>query len=169
MDEIINKVSESGIINIDLEQLIPAGKRMEIDLKPLLFQELVLRENDFREYIKNTSWENYREHFVNVTCSAEAIIPNWAYMLIASKLSGIAKKVFFGSKEKLESDLLNESIEALSTDTYKDQRVIIKGCSKSFIGEEAYLNLTMKLTPVVKSLMFGEPCSSVPVYKKKRD
>ena len=166
MAEIINRVAESGIKTINLESLFPSGKRVEIDIKSLLFQGLVLRENDFRQYIKDTDWNAYKNCFVNVTCSADAIVPNWAYMLIASKLSGIAKKVVFGSKNELESKLLLEVIDIINLNEYIDERVIIKGCSDKAISEEAYLNLTLKLTPVVKSLMFGEPCSAVPVYKK---
>jgi len=167
MSEIINRVADSGIQTIDLESLIPIGNRSEIDLKDLLFQELVLREGDFRKYIQGSDWELYRDHYVNVTCSADAIIPNWAYMLIASKLSGIAKKVIFGSKQSLETQLLLDLINKIDESVYADERVIIKGCSDEAISEEVYLNLTLKLTPVVKSLMFGEACSAVPVYKKK--
>jgi hypothetical protein len=167
MEEIVNRVAESGIKTIDLEKLKPAGSRSEIDLKDLLFQELVLRENDFRQFIKDTDWTIYSDHFVNVTCSADAIIPNWAYMLIASNLSGLAKRVVFGDKKDLEKQLLLNVIDNMDLSVYKDERVIIKGCSDEAIAEEAYLNLTLKLTPVVKSLMFGEPCSAVPVYKKK--
>lgn len=167
MEEIVNRVAESGIKTIDLEKLKPSGIRSEIDLKDLLFQELVLRENDFRQFIKDTDWSRYRDHFVNVSCSADAIIPNWAYMLIASNLSAVAKKVVFGNKKDLEKQLLLNVIDNLDLSLYTDERVIIKGCSDEAIAEEAYLNLTLRLTPVVKSLMFGEPCSAVPVYKKK--
>lgn len=168
MDEIVNKVAESGLITIDLEKMIPEGPRAEIDLKDLLFQGLVLREKDFRNYIKESDWDAYNGRFVNVTCSADAIVPNWAYMLIASKLSGIAKRVVFGSKSELESRLVLEQIDALDCSLYEGERVIIKGCSDQVISEEAYLNLTMRLTPHVNSLMFGEPCSAVPVYKKRK-
>ena len=168
MDEIVNKVAESGLMTIDLEKMIPEGPRAEIDLKDLLFQGMVLREKDFRNYIKETDWDSYAGHYVNVRCSADAIVPNWAYMLIASKLSGIANQVVFGDKSELESRLVLKQIEALDYSSYHDERVIIKGCSDTVISEEAYLNLTMKLTPHVKSLMFGEPCSAVPVYKKRK-
>jgi hypothetical protein len=167
MNEIVNKVAESGLITIDLEKMIPEGPRAEIDLKELLFQGLVLREKDFRQYIKETDWDAYAGHFVNVRCSADAIVPNWAYMLIASKLSGIANEVVFGDRMQLESRLVLKQIKALDCSLYNDERVIIKGCSDKMISEEAYLNLTMRLTPHVKSLMFGEPCSAVPVYKKR--
>jgi hypothetical protein len=168
MEEIINRVADSGIKTIDLEKLIPTGMRSEIDIKELLFQGLVLREKEFRQFIKDRDWETYRDHFVNVTCSADAIVPNWAYMLIATQLSSIAARVIFGDKNALETQLLLDEIEALDLSEYKDERVIIKGCSDKAIAEKAYLNLTLRLTPVVNSLMFGEPCSAVPVYKKKK-
>lgn len=167
MEEIINRVADSGIKTIDIEKLKPSGVRSEIDIKKLLFQELVLRESDFRQYIKENDWSSYSDQFVNVTCSADAIIPNWAYMLIASKLSGIAKKVVFGDRKELEKQLLLNEIESFDLSQFDNERVIIKGCSDEAISEEAYLNLTLKLTPIVKSLMFGEPCSAVPVYKKR--
>jgi hypothetical protein len=167
MDEIINRVAESGIKTIDPEQLIPKGIRSEIDIKKLLFQGLVLREKVFRQFIKETNWQDYKDHFVNITCSTDAIVPNWAYMLIASNLSGIATKVIFGNKKDMESKLLLEAIDMLDLSEYIDQRVIIKGCSDEAITEEAYLNLTFILTPIVKSLLFGEPCSAVPIYKNK--
>ena len=168
MDEIINRVADSGIKTIDLETLKPSGPRSEIDIKDLLFKGLVLREDEFRKFIKETDWSSYKNHFVNVYCSADAIIPNWSYMLIASKLADQAKKVIFGDKKELETRLLLEAIENLDLSEYKDERVIIKGCSDEAIAEEAYLNLTLKLTKLVRSLMFGEPCSAVPVYKKKK-
>ena len=167
MEEIINRVADSGIKTIDIEKLKPSGVRSEIDIKKLLFQELVLRESDFRQYIKENDWSSFSDQFVNVTCSADAIIPNWAYMLIASKLSGIAKKVVFGDRKELEKQLLLNEIDSFDLSQFDNERVIIKGCSDEAISEEAYLNLTLKLTPIVKSLMFGEPCSAVPVYKKR--
>ena len=168
MEEIINRVAESGIKTINLENLIPQGKRSEIDLKDLLFQGFVLKENDFRTFINETQWSSYSDNFVNVVCSADAIIPNWAYMLVASRLSGVAEKVIFGDKNALESQLLLDEINKIDLNEYRDERVIIKGCSDKAIGEDAYLNLTLRLTPVVKSLMFGEPCSAVPVFKKRK-
>jgi hypothetical protein len=167
MEEIINRVAESGIKTINLENLIPAGKRSEIDLKDQLFQGLVLRENEFRQFIKDTDWPSYKDQYVNVYCSADAIIPNWTYMLIASKLAGVAKHVVFGNKKELEKQILLDTIKQINKEDYANERVIIKGCSEEAIAEEAYLNLTLLLTPVVKSLMFGEPCSAVPVYKRK--
>ena len=167
MDKIINRVADSGIKTIDIEKWKPEGKRSVIDLSEHLFQGLVLRENDFRSYLNETDWIKYKDHFVSVHCSADAIIPNWAYMLIASNLSGIAKKVVFGSLQDLETQLILDVINGLDLAAYENERVIIKGCSDDAIAEAAYLELTVKLTPVVKSLMFGEPCSAVPVFKRK--
>ena len=141
MEEIINRVADSGIKTIDIEKLKPSGVRSEIDIKKLLFQELVLRESDFRQYIKENDWSSFSDQFVNVTCSADAIIPNWAYMLIASKLSGIAKKVVFGDRKELEKQLLLNEIDAFDLSQFDNERVIIKGCSDEAISEEAYLNL----------------------------
>lgn len=167
MEEIVNRVTDSGIKTIDLEKWKPSGNRSEIDLKDLLYQGLVLRENEFRQFIKDTDWDKYKGHFVNVYCSADAIVPNWAYMLISSKLSQVADKIVFGDRNELESHLILSEISSRDLSEFEGERVIIKGCSDSVIGERAYLEITLKLTPLVKSLMFGEPCSSVPIYKKK--
>lgn len=167
MDEIINRVADSGIKTIDIEKWKPKGQRSAIDLESHLFQGLVLRENEFRSFLKECDWNIYKDHFVSVYCSADAIIPNWAYMLLASNLSGIAKKVVFGNIQALETQLILDEIHSFDLSAYENERVIIKGCSDEAISEEAYLELTMRLKPIVKSLMFGEPCSAVPVYKRK--
>lgn len=167
MEEIVNRVSESGIKTIDLEKWRPSGQRAEIDIKDLLYEGLVLRENEFRQFLKDTDWDAYREHFVNVHCSADAIVPNWAYMLIASMLSDVATKVVFGDRNELEAQLILNEISQKNLKEFEGERVIIKGCSDSIIGEKAYLEITNRLTPIVKSLMFGEPCSSVPIFKRK--
>lgn len=167
MEEIVNRVSESGIKTIDLENWRPSGSRSEIDIKDLLYQGLALRENEFRQFIKDTDWSSYNGHYVNIHCSADAIIPNWSYMLIASSLSEIANKIVFGDRNELESQLILDEISKKDLKEYEGERVIIKGCSDSIIGEKAYLEVTSRLTPIVKSLMFGEPCSSVPIYRRK--
>ena len=167
MSEIVNKVAASGLITIDLESMYPSGQRSVIDIKEQLWMELALKEKDFREWIKTNDWERYRGHFVAVTCSNDAIIPNWAYMLVASALSGIARKVVFGSTEQLETAIFSELIAAISTEDYVDKRLVIKGCSDLPVPVSAYVELVAKLQPVAKSIMFGEPCSTVPVYKKQ--
>lgn len=164
--EIVNKVSESGLVQFDLEELHQPGKRILLDIKGWLFEEMVLKEKDFREHIKNHNWNQYQNTFVAVTCSADAIIPTWAFMLIATKLSGIAKKIVFGNLEKLEEELFSGALLQLNPEDYKNQRVVIKGCSNVKVPVQSYVQLTTMLTPFAKSIMYGEPCSTVPLYKK---
>ena len=166
MDTILNKVSQSGLIQFDLEELHQSGERVLFDIKSWLFEEMILKEKDFREQLKNHDWNQYQNKFVAVTCSADAIIPTWAFMLIASKLSGTAKKIVFGNLEKLEEELFSESLSKINLSTFKDQRVVIKGCSKIYVPVQSYVQLTSILTPLVKSIMYGEPCSTVPVFKR---
>jgi len=166
-NEIINKVQQSGLISIDLEELYVPGERILFDLKGWLFEELILKEQDFREKIKQHDWSQYKDKFVAVTCTADAIVPTWAFMLIASQLSTIAKKVVFGDLKKLEEEIFHEQISKINPAEYLDQRIVIKGCSKVEVPASAYVEITSLLRPVVKSIMYGEPCSTVPVYKKK--
>jgi hypothetical protein len=168
MEEVfINKVANSGIETINLEAYFPVGERVSIDVKELLFMELVLKEKDFREWIKANDWTQYSEKFVAVYCSSDAIVPTWAYMLISSKLSGIAQKVVFGDLNALESALWENALNTLEVENYKDKKVVIKGCGDLPVSAAAYTNISSKLVPVVKSLMYGEPCSTVPVFKRK--
>lgn len=162
-----NKVEKSGLINFEIETLIPKGERIYFDIKNLLFQELVLKEKDFREFLKNHDWTIYKDKYVAVDCSVDAIIPMWAYMLIGVYLSPFAKKTVVGNLKKLEEEIILEEIIKKDFSDLKDARVIAKGCSKQYVPESAYLTLSQKLTPLVKSLMFGEACSTVPLYKKK--
>jgi Protein of unknown function (DUF2480) len=166
MDEIVNKIAQSGLITIDLGELYPEGKRITIDIKDQLFMEQILREKDFREYIKAHDWSQYQDAYVALTCSADAIIPDWAWMLLASALQPFAKKIVFGSQELLETVLLDEIIATIDLTKYNDARIIIKGCSDKPIPKTAYVELTRKLQPLALSIMYGEPCSTVPVYKK---
>lgn len=168
MEEVfVNKVANSGIETINLEDYFPVGERVAIDVKELLFMELVLKEKDFREWIKSNDWTQYSEKFVAVYCSSDAIVPTWAYMLISSKLSGIAQKVVFGDLNALESALWENALNTLEVENYKDKKVVIKGCGDLPVSAAAYTNITSKLLPVVQSLMYGEPCSTVPVFKRK--
>jgi len=164
--EIINKVAASGIISIDLESWYPAGERVLFDLKDFLFEETILKEKDFREKLKALDWNQYRDQYVAVDCTVDAVIPTWAFMLVASSLANVAKKVIKGSLLQLEEAIFSEIIAAVDPAGYANQRVVIKGCSKLPVPLSAYLELTGKLHPVVKSIMYGEPCSTVPVYKK---
>lgn len=166
-NEIINKVANSGLITIDLEEYYPKGERVLFDIKPLLFQELILKEQDFREFVKNNDWSIYQNKFVAVVCTADAIVPTWAYMLISIALEPYAKRIVFGDLQTLETLLFNEVLSALDYSSYKDQRIVIKGCSNLPVTTNAYVELVNKLKPFAKSIMYGEPCSTVPLYKAK--
>lgn len=168
-EEIINKVANSGIVTIDLEEFYPKGERKLIDIKDQLFQELILREKDFREFIKTYEWQQYKDCFVAITCSADAIVPTWAYMLLTLALKPYATKIVFGNLEQLESIVFNEKLQSLKIEDYKDARVVIKGCGSLPVPTNAYVQLTAILQPHVKSLMYGEPCSTVPLYKKAKE
>lgn len=168
-NEITNKVASSGIITIDLEEFYPKGERKLIDIKPQLFQELILREKDFREYIKNTDWSIYQDCYVAIICSTDAIIPTWAYMLMSLALEPYAKKICFGNLEQLESILYEEQLAKHNFEQYKDARIVVKGCGKLPVPTQAYVNLTAKLKPLAKSIMYGEPCSTVPLYKAPKN
>ncbi len=168
-NEIVNKVSQSGLITIDLEEFYPDGERVLFDIKELLFQGLILREKDFREFIKNEDWNKYKDKYVALTCSADAIVPTWAYMLLATQLEPIAKKVVFGNLESLETILYTEILSKININNYKDARVVIKGCGNLPIPKSAYVQITSLLRPHAKSIMYGEPCSTVPLYKKLKE
>ena len=165
--EIKNRVEKIGLITIDLGEFYLPGERALIDIKDQLFQELILREKDFREFIKTNDWKFYEGKYVALTCSADAIIPDWAWMLLASALEPFAKKIVFGSIETLETVLFDEILSSFDIEKYRDARIVIKGCGDKPVPKSAYIELTRKLQPVVKSIMYGEPCSTVPVYKKK--
>jgi hypothetical protein len=164
-DEIINKVANSGLITIDLEELYPKGERVLFDIKPLLFQELILKEKDFREFIKQHDWTQYQDKLVAITCTADAIIPTWAYMLVSIALEPYANKIVFGDLETLEAIAFNEALLSIVYEDYKDKRVVIKGCSSLPVCTNAYVELVRGLKPFAKSIMYGEPCSTVPLYK----
>lgn len=166
MDEIKNKVSESGLLQFDLEELYLQGERILFDLKPWLFEELILKEKDFREQIKNHDWSQYKNKFVAITCSVDAVIPTWAYMLVVTQLEPIARRVIFGSLNSFEEQLFNEEISKLDPEKFRNQKVVIKGCG-DHVPVSAYIEFTRFLRPLAKSIMYGEPCSTVPVYKAK--
>lgn len=168
-EEIINKVANSGIVTIDLEEYYPKGERKLIDIKDQLFHGLILKEKDFREYIKTHDWQQYKDQYVAITCSADAIIPTWAYMLLTLALQPYAKKVVFGNLEQLEAIILAEKLQTIKPEEYKDARVVVKGCGSLPVPTNAFVQLTSILQPYVKSLMYGEPCSTVPLYKKAKE
>ncbi|WP_343700473.1 DUF2480 family protein [Chitinophaga sp.] len=167
MDEIVNKVAQSALATIDLEKFYPAGETVVFDLKDHLFMELILKEKDFRAGLLALDWEVYRNKNVAIVCTADAIVPIWAYMLVASYLQPVAAFYAFGDEEFIHKTLFLKNIAAIDPQQYQDQRVVIKGCGDKAITEAAYVEITRLLRPVVKSIMYGEPCSTVPVFKKK--
>lgn len=166
-DNIINRVAQSGLISLDPADLYPAGDRVFFDIKDNLFQGLILREKDFREFIKEHSWENYTAKHVAIGCSVDAIVPTWAYMLLASRLAPYASTVVFGDLALLETVLFDRELNKLDVEKYRDERVVVKGCGEIPVPDSAYITITAKLTGVAKSIMYGEPCSTVPIYKSK--
>lgn len=167
MDEIRNKVKESGIIQLDLADFKPKTPVVSIDLADQLLEGILLREKPFREWISTNDWTLYNDKIVAISCSADALIPTWAYMLVASKLIGVARYVSVGTEESVVKECIAASIASLDVASFRDQRIIIKGCSDIPAPELAMVTLMNKLQPVVKSILFGEPCSAVPVYKKR--
>lgn len=167
MEEIINKVAESGLITIDLEKYFPTEEVVGFDIKNFLFMEMLLKEKDFRMALDQQDWSQYKGKIVAVFCSTDAIIPMWAYMLVVSKLSGIAQDIHFGNEEEILKEEITDNIQQIDPNEYEGKRVVVKGCGDRPIPEYAYIEISKKLIPVVKSMMYGEPCSTVPVYKKK--
>jgi Protein of unknown function (DUF2480) len=164
-EDIINKVSQSSLYTLDLEQFFPKENIRIFDLKPFLFMELILKEKDFRALLLSTDWSAYKDEIVGVCCSADAVIPVWAYMLVTSYLQPFAKEVIMGSEIEVLRQLITKKIQAINPEEYADQRVVVKGCGDRPVGDFAYLEITKLLRPVVKSIMYGEPCSTVPIYK----
>ncbi|HET6721655.1 MAG TPA: DUF2480 family protein [Chitinophagaceae bacterium] len=167
-DQIINKVAESGLITIDLEKYLPSQEEMAVfDLKDFLFMGMILKEKDFREALKQHDWEKYRNRNVAITCTADAIIPVWAYMLVTSYLQPVAKTTLVGSEKEVHKSIFLKNISSINVAEFSDKRIVLKGCGETPIDDFAYAEATRKLLPVAKSIMYGEPCSTVPVYKKK--
>lgn len=165
-DVIVNKVAESGLVTLDLEAFYPTGEMAVFDLKEHLFMGLILKEKDYRETLKNTDWNKYQNKNVCITCTADAIIPVWAYMLAATYLEPLAKEIVFGDEDFLHKTLFLKSLSTIDTKEFADKRVVIKGCGDKSISAAAYVEATKILRPVAKSIMYGEPCSTVPIYKK---
>ncbi|MEJ5050611.1 DUF2480 family protein [Chryseobacterium culicis] len=163
--EIRNKVAESGLINFDLTTLLPKGERKGIDLKDFLFQEMILKEKDFREKVDAIDTEQYRDAYIYIYNSVDTIIPLWAYFVLTAKLTEVAKKIVFGNREDLEVILMHNAIQTHDFEEMRGKRVLVKGCSDKEIPENAYIELVEQLKPIVKSLMFGEACSNVPIIK----
>ncbi len=167
METIVNKVAESGLIVLNLEDYLPKSACVVFDLKDFLFMGMILKEKDFRQNLKELDWQAFVNKNVAVTCSADAIIPHWAFMLCATYLAPIAHMVFYGTKEEMQQEILLNNIRQIKGTDFQDKRIVIKGCGDALIPPAAYFEITRSLLPFVKSLMYGEPCSTVPVYKKK--
>lgn len=166
-ENIVNKVTQSSLISFDLADIYPAGERIVYDIRENLFHGLILKEKDFREFIKQHDWLQYTGKHVAITCSTDAIVPTWAYMLLATKMAPVASTIVFGDLNVLETLIFERALNNLDIEKYRDQRIVIKGCGDLQIPVAAYVELTARLGRVAKSLMYGEPCSTVPLYKRK--
>ena len=166
-DPFINKVAESGLISVDLETWYPKGETAVFDMKDYLFMGLILKEKDFREALKNIDWSVYNNKNIALTCSADAIIPVWAWMLVATYLQPVANEIVLGDEKELHKKLFLKNLSSININEYADKRVVIKGCGETPIGDFVYMEITKLLRPVARSIMYGEPCSTVPVFKKK--
>lgn len=164
--ELVNRVAQSGLITVNLEQFFPENEIISFDLKDYLFKEMILKEKDFRTALKEIDWMKFQDSILIIYCSNNAIIPIWAYMLIASYAEPFCKDIFVGTKKEYLNHYYKTKIDALSMETYIDQKIVIKGCSGKPVPEGAYQYLTSRLRPFAKSIMFGEPCSTVPIYKQ---
>lgn len=167
-ETIINRVANSPLITLDLEELYDHGERILYDIKNNLFQEMILKEKDFRGFLKTHDWSTYEGKNVAIHCSVDAIVPTWAYMLLASKIEPFAKNIVFGDLADLEAALFQKALQNIDPKEYKDSKVVVKGCSKYDVPISAYVEITRMLTPYAASVMYGEPCSTVPIYKKPK-
>ncbi|MEX0314366.1 MAG: DUF2480 family protein [Allomuricauda sp.] len=167
MSEIVNRVAQSKLITFDLEELYPEGRRDVLDIKDWLYEGIILREKEFRSSLEDYDWSSYKDAYVALTCSTDAIVPGWAFLLVASKLQPFARKVVVGNLEDLETALYQPILDGLDVSQFKDKPVIIKGCSNKPVPENAYIMAMSKIQQVAKSVMYGEACSAVPLFKKK--
>lgn len=165
-DSIKNRVAESALMTFNLEDYYPEGIRSSIDIAPWLYQGILLKETEFRQALKEFDGSVYQDHYVALHCSSDAILPAWAFLLVSTYLQPYARKILIGTLEELDTLLMNEALDKIDLEAYRDGLVIIKGCSKKPVPENAYLLIAQKLQPIVKKLMYGEACSSVPLYKK---
>ena len=165
---LINRVANSGIITINLEEFFPKEEVMVFDLKGFLFQEMILKEKDFRAALKEHNWSQYQDRAITIFCSVDAIIPTWAYMLVSSYLHGIAKEIFQGSAEQYYTFYYKQVLNKIDYSQYQDKRIVIKGCRDKPVPTIAYMEITSKIKAYAKSIMYGEPCSTVPIFKKPR-
>lgn len=166
-DEIVNKVAQSQLVTIDLEEYYPREMPVVFDLKPHLFMELIIKEKEFRAAMQEHDWAQYQDKVVTITCTADAIIPMWVYMLVTSYLQPVARQVLFGDERSAIQQMFLARITTIDTNEYIDKRIVVKGCGDVPIGEFAYVAITQLLRPIAKTIMYGEPCSTVPIFKKK--
>ena len=167
-DTIVNRVAQSPLVSINLEDYYPRGERVVYDVKDNLFQEMILRERDFRAFVKDHDWSQYQGKYVALTCSADAIVPTWAYMLLTTKMEPYAQRIVFGTLETLEAVLFQEALQQVDIPQFEGAKVVIKGCGDLPVSTFAYTEITRLLRPVAASIMYGEPCSTVPLYKKPK-
>lgn len=167
MDEIVNKVAQSGLITLDLEDYYPKEETVVFDIKDYLFMGMILKEKDFRTALQELDWEQFRNKNVAITCTADAVVPMWAYMLVMTYLQPVAHFAAFGDAAFINRTTFLQNLQKIDTSEYADKRIVIKGCGDKGAGEAAYAEITRLLLPLVKSIMYGEPCSTVPIYKKK--
>jgi hypothetical protein len=167
-EEIVNRVASSSLVSIDLEQFYTLGERVAFDMKSCLFQGVILKEKDFRDYVKGHNWAAYQGKLVAIVLTEDAIVPTWAYMLLSVALQPFARKVFFGSLLEMESQLFHEALAGCDWGRYRDAKVVIKGCGKVEVPASAYVEVAAYLRPLAASIMYGEPCSTVPLYKRPK-
>jgi hypothetical protein len=166
--EIINRVASSPLVTFNLEDYYPEGERVLYDIRDNLFQEMILREKDFRAFVKEHDWSQYEGKLVALHCSVDAIVPTWAYMLLVTKLEPYARMVVFGGLDTLEAALYQQALSKVDPEEFRDAKVVVKGCGKYPVPVFAYTEITRILRPYAASIMFGEPCSTVPLYKKSK-
>ena len=167
-EPIINRIAQSSLVTFNLEDYYPEGERVVYDLKDNLFEGMILREREFRAFVKEHDWTQYQGKYVALTCSADAIVPVWAYMLLATKLEPYVRRVIFGTQDTLEAVLFQEALQQVDITQFQDAKVVVKGCGNRVISPFAYTEITRLLRPVAASIMYGEPCSTVPLYKKPK-
>lgn len=167
-EPIINRVAQSALVTLDLEKLYHPGARIEWDIKDQLFQGLILKEKDFRDFLKSHDWTQYQGKNVAIICSVDAVVPTWAYMLLAMQLAPYANHLVFGDLKELERSLFQKALAAMDVEAYRNAKVIIKGCGSVPVPESAYVEISRLLHQVASSVMYGEPCSTVPLYKRKK-
>ena len=166
-DEIVNRVANSALITIDLADYAPSQSIAVLDVKDFLFQEIILKEKEFRANLKEFDFSIFQDKIIAINCSSDAIVPMWAFMLVTSYLKGIASKIHFGKKEDVFQQIFTANIDAIDSAEFKNKKVIVKGCGQIPLSESLYIAITKKLQNTVSSLMFGEACSAVPVLKNK--